>query len=365
MKFKSLYFDPWITFIVFLFSLLALINFFSVSYFYSLKFFNNPLYFFERFAFKVTLSGIAVFIIGNILSKKIFTNQRITLFLFFILYLSLILVFLPPFSAHDSVHRWLNLGFISFQPSELIKPIAILFIIFISSNMKKLSLINKIFIFLVFLLALIIPIFFQPALSNIAILASSLILVFFIFLSNKKEFFLSILVFLILMILILLFSTQWEYRKERFISFLTKGSLFSEKYFQVQQSMLAVSLGGLWGKGIGNSDIKISGLPQMLTDSIFAIYAEEFGFMGSLLLLFLYLWLILRIILLGKKVNHIEKASFALAVSLWLTLQIFIHISSNIGLFIPTGVVLPFLSYGASAQLAIYFSLGIISAFKT
>jgi len=102
----------------------------------------------------------------------------------------------------------------------------------------------------------------------------------------------------------------------------------------------------------------------MLTDSIFVIYAEETGFVGSLVLIFLFLFLFFRIILLGLKTDKLEKLAFSLGTSVWLFLQTFLHLSSNIGLFIPTGVVLPFFSYGASGELALYFSLGIINSFR-
>jgi cell division protein FtsW len=83
---------------------------------------------------------------------------------------------------------------------------------------------------------------------------------------------------LILALILVLIGNFWSYRKERFLSFLTKGKVYEEKYFQVEQSISAISSGGLFGKGLGKSEIKIIGLPQMLTDSIFAIYAEETGF---------------------------------------------------------------------------------------
>jgi cell division protein FtsW len=253
-----------------------------------------------------------------------------------------------------------NLEYISFQPSEVLKPLAILFFIYVLSNMKKISLKQKIIFFIIFSLILLIPIYLQPSLTNVLIIFSSITVVFVNYLKSTKEVIISGLFFLIIALALVLIGNFWGYRKERFISFFTGGKMHQEKYFQVEQSILAASSGGFWGKGLGKSDIKIIGLPEMFTDSIFAIYAEETGFIGSVILIFLFFLLISRIIFLAIKRDD-WKRPFCLGVAVWLSLQTFLHISSNIGLFVPTGVVLPLFSYGPSSQLATYFSLGIIS----
>ncbi len=350
--------------VIIVLSVLGLINFFSASYYYSLVNFNNPYFYFFRFLTKITLAGFLFFLIGYFLGKNLLRYKKIFIFLFLIIYFSIFLGFLPQFKLKEGISRWVNLGFISFQPSELIKPLAILFFIFLMAGIKKFSLLQKNLIFIIFSAFLLIPIFLQPSLSNVLIIMASIGTVFFNSLKSKKEILMSLLIFIIVFLILILISTRWEYRKERLMSFLTKGQFFKERYFQVEQATIAVSSGGLWGKGLGKSEIKILGLPQMLTDSIFAIFAEEWGFIGSIFLLSLFFFLIFRIIFLGKKSKSVEKQSFSFALAAWIFLQTFLHISSNIGLFIPTGVVLPFFSYGASGQLAIYFSLGIISSYN-
>ena len=346
-------------------SFLGLINFFSASYYFSLKNFQDPYFYFKKFFLKITFLGFLLFLIGNFLGKKLIYYRKIFLFFFFLFYLTIFLGFLPQFRWQESVARWVNFGFLSFQPAEILKPFVILFLIFLMTRIKKLSLSQKIFIFLIFLFLVLIPIFLQPSYSNVLIIGASLGTVFLKSLKSKKEIFLSIFIlFLVFLTLSLIGTSFWQYRLERLISFLTQGKVFSEKYLQVEQAVAAVSSGGIFGKGLGKSEIKILGLPQMLTDSIFAIYAEETGFVGSLILLILFFLLILRIIILGTRTKVFEKEAFVLATAVWLCLQTFLHIASNIGLFVPTGVILPFFSYGASGQLAIYFSLGIINGFK-
>lgn len=354
-----------LVFLVFILSVLGLINFFSASYYYSLKNFQDPYFYFKRFFIRITFLGIILFFIGHLLGKKLTQYKKLFLLFFFLFYFSLFLGFLPKFRLQETAARWVNLGFISFQPAEVLKPFAILFFIFLMIEIKKFSLWQKIFIFLFFTSLVLLPIFIQPSYSNVLILGSSLSIVFLRSLKSKKEIFLALLVILIIFLILSLFGAYfWKYRLERITSFLTKGQVFKERYFQVEQSILAISSGGFLGKGLGKSEIKILGLPQMLTDSIFAIYGEEVGFIGSVILLILFFLLISRIIILGIRTNVFEKKSFSFAVAVWLSIQTFLHIASNIGLFVPTGVILPFFSYGASGELAVYFSLGIINSFK-
>ena len=353
--------DKFTLILVIILSFLGLINFFSASFYFSLKNFDDPYFYLKKFFFRITLLGTLLFLIGNYLAKNLLHYKRILIFLFFLFYFSIFLGFLPPFRLPEvTASRWVNLGPISFQPSEIIKPLAILFFIFLFSSFKKFSLLQKNLIFAFSSFFLILPIYLQPSLSNVFIIFSSLLIVFLNYLKSKKEIFLSILIFIVLALILILAGSFWGYRKERLISFLTKGKVHQEKYFQPQQAISAVSSGGLFGKGLGKSEIKIMGLPQMLTDSIFAVYAEETGFLGSIILIILFFLLIFRIILIGVK-NEDWRKPFCFAFGWWLFFQTFLHLSSNIDLFVPTGVILPFFSYGPSGQLAIYFSLGLIS----
>jgi len=353
---------PFLGSLTLILSLIGLMNFFSASYFFSLKNFDNPYFYFFRFLTKITFGGLVLFLLGNFLAKNVNRYKKIIIFSFFLFYLSIFLGFLPQFKLEGTTaSRWVNLGPFSFQPSEIIKPLAILFFAFLFSSLTKFSLIQKTILFILGSLILLLPIYLQPSLSNVMIILGSIFIVFAVFLKSNKELLSVILVVLILGLILILIGTHWGYRKERFISFLTKGKVFEEKYFQVEQSILAISSGGFTGKGLGKSEIKIIGLPQMLTDSIFTIYAEETGFRGSVFLIILFFLLIFVIIYLGVQSKDQIKKAFALAVAFWLSIQTFLHIASNTGLFVPTGVILPFFSYGASGQLAIYFSLGFIS----
>jgi cell division protein FtsW len=356
--------DGILIFLVLVLSILGILNFFSASYYYSLKKTNNQdgYYFLKEFLFKNILLGFIFFIFGILLGDLFLKNRKIVFFLLLATYSFIILGFLPVFRLENaSASRWVNLGIITFQPSEIIKPFLILFFIFVLDNLKKVSLLSKLAIFVLLIVVFLLPIFLQPSLSNVLIILMSLSAIFLNYLKSFKEFFSMFVVLIVLILILILLGSFWNYRKERIISFFTKGETFQGRYFQIAQSEFAVLSGGLFGKGIGNSDFKIIGIPQMLTDSIFAIYAEENGFIGSLFLIFLFFALILRIIIRAINTQNQIKKSFCLAVAVWIFCQTFLHIGSNIALIVPTGVILPFFSSGASGQLALYFSLGTIS----
>lgn len=345
-------------------SFIGLVFFFSASYYYSLTNFNNPYFYFFRFLVRITLLGFIAFLIGELLGKNFSKFRKLFFLSFLLIYFFILLGFIPQFRLDPESARWLKLGTFTFQPSEIIKPFALIVFVLFFPRLKKHSIFNKILFFILFLIFLILPIYLQPALSNVLIILASLAAAFFVLLESKREILISSLIIFILFLILVGLSILWSYRVERFLAFFTKGQLHSERFFQVEQSIFAISSGGLFGKGLGKSEIKILGLPQMLTDSIFAIYAEETGFVGSIVLIVLYLILIASVIYNGIQTKEKEKYAFALGVAVWLSSQIFLHLASNTGLFVPTGVILPFLSYGPSGQIAIYLSLGIVSGFK-
>jgi len=366
MKIKNFVFDKQIFYLVLILSILGLINFYSTSLYFSfVKTGNSNTYFYD-FLIKNFLLGFIFFFLG-ILWGNFWNKSKLVIFiLFLIFYLFLFLVFVPPFSLESGkAKRWVDLKLFSFQPAEIIKPLSLLTLIFLMSSNLFSPFRVRVFILIFFLIFVLLPIFLEPALSNTFILASSLISSSLIFFKSFKEHIKLFSIFILLVfILFILGVSFWEYRKERILSFFTRGKLYEERAYQLKQTTLAISSGGLLGKGLGKSQMKIIMIPQMLTDSIFSIYAEETGFIGSLILIGIFSLLFLKILHLGFENPNIEKTAFSLGIFTWLTIQTFLHIISNLGIFVPTGVPLPFFSLGASSQIAISFSLGLISSFK-
>jgi cell division protein FtsW (lipid II flippase) len=348
-------FDFVLVLIIFLLSIFGLVFFYNLSITYSLKVSTDKYLYFKKFFLNNFLVPILFFFIANFLGWRFF--QRWAKIIFIISFLFLVLPFFDYFKLPEqNTARWFYLKFFnfSFQPSEFIKFSLILFLSSVFPLIKK----NKeYFLISLFIIAIVIGlVYLQPALSTTLIIISSLIGGFMGSNFSLRSFFILFLI----VIIILSFSFMWSYRLERIKNIFN----FDEKNigYQLKQSRLAIGSGGILGKGLGKSEVKLIHLPLMISDNIFSIYAEEFGFIGSIFLILVFLILIFRIFNIGINNKNDSQKFFIFAIGCWLSSQVFIHIISN--LLITTGVPLPFFSYGPSSQLALMVSLGIINSLK-
>ncbi|GIW66354.1 MAG: stage V sporulation protein E [Candidatus Parcubacteria bacterium] len=345
--------DYQLVFLVFLLSFLGLYFFYGVSLPYSTKNFNEPLYYFKKFLIFNFIFPIFMFFLGYLMNWLFLL--RISKIIFLINLLFLILPFIDFFKLpNQNTARWFYFNGFSFQPSEFMKFSLILFLTAILPLIKKDKSYFYVSLLIIFLVSLIV--YLQPALSTILILLSGVIGGFMTINLRVKYF----IIFFIIILSFVLLAFLWSYRAERIISIFKNDD--KKSGFQLSQSKLAIGSGGLLGKGLGNSELKLIGLPLMISDNIFAIYAEETGFIGSIMLILVFVFLILRILYLGYSNRDESKKFFSVGIACWLSSQIFIHLMAN--LVITTGVPLPFFSYGPSSQIALMTALGIISKFK-
>ncbi|GIW65974.1 MAG: stage V sporulation protein E [Candidatus Parcubacteria bacterium] len=345
--------DTQLFFLILILSLVGLYFFYGVSLPYSTKIFNNPLYYFKKFLIFNFFLPLLMFFIGYFMNWLFL--MRIAKIIFIVNIIFLILPFFDFFKLpNQSTARWFYLKGISFQPSEFMKLSLLLFLTSTLPLIKKNLSYFYISLIIIFLTSLII--FIQPALSTLLIILTSTMGALITINFKLKNFF----IFSIILLFFILAGFLWNYRLERVTGiFISNDKGLS---FQLNQSRLAIGSGGLLGKGLGNSDLKLIGLPLMISDNIFSVYAEETGFIGSIILIILFVYLIFRIIYLGYYNNNELKKFFSYGVACWLSIQVFVHLMAN--LTISTGVPLPFFSYGPSSQIAIMTALGIISGFK-
>jgi cell division protein FtsW len=132
--------------------------------------------------------------------------------------------------------------------------------------------------------------------------------------------------------------------------------------YQIQQSLIAVGSGGMWGRGYGQSIQKFSYLPEASSDAVFAVFAEEFGFWGSILLVFLYLCFVLRGLWISARAHDLFGGLVALGLVICIGSQVFLNIAAMIGLVPVGGLPLPFTSHGGSALFMTLTMAGIILA---
>jgi len=255
--------------------------------------------------------------------------------------------------------RWIKIFGLTLQPSELIKPLIVVFFASFFQEFKKFSLFNLAKAFGLIALPVLL-VFFQPDLgSSLVLLLSWVGIILAAGLSLKIGF--AGLGFL-LVVLPLGWKSLHLYQRQRLISFFSPMADPLGAGYNLIQSVVAVGAGQFFGRGLGKgTQAQLMFLPERHSDFIFASIAEEFGFLGSLILICLIGFLLWRILETARfSYDHlgflISLGFFSLLAS-----QIFINVGMNLGLLPITGITLPLVSYGGSSLVATLISLGMIS----
>lgn len=269
-------------------------------------------------------------------------------------------VFIPPLGLeHGGALRWIDLGFISFQPSEFLKLASIIYIAtWLSGTREHVNTFKKGTLPFVLLLGIIaIPLLLQPDMDTyfMIVVASTAM-----FVTAGGRFRDVCILGIICIVLIGALATQREYIQDRIAVFFNPALDPQGKGYQITQSLIAVGSGGVAGRGFGQSIQKFEYLPEPISDSIFAVYAEEFGFIGSCLLIFLFAIFAFR----GYRIaTHAHDAFGMLLVVGIVTLiisQTMLNIGAMIGLTPLSGLPLPFISHGGTALFMMLASVGIV-----
>ncbi len=315
---------------------------------------SSPSLAIQQFTFSI-IGIICFFILRNIDFRNL---GRLVKPLYILIISLLILTLFLGFETRGSI-RWIPLGFFNLQPSELAKPIIILILSFFwTKNMPSWK---NIFKSLLIVFPIFVLVFRQPDLGTTLTLG----FIWFILLiaANLSFFKLTILsIFMILITPLTWFSLQ-EYQKQRIFSFLSPTKDPQGIGFHVIQSTIAVGSGGLLGRGLGRgTQSRLQFLPEFRTDFIFAFIAEELGFLGSLIVIVLYLVIFLMTIRLLYKVGDRFGELIIIGVMAMMFFQIFVNIGMNIGVLPITGITLPLLSYGGSSIVTTLICLGLISS---
>ncbi len=337
----------------------------------SLQRFGEPNYYF----FHQLLYGLLPAVILGFIAYKISLQwlKKYAFWLVIFNLLALFFVFLPFIGSKlGGATRWLNLGLFSVQPSEFLKITAILYLsAWIASRLPenkvsgwkssaKRGYYNLIYIFLpfaIFLGVITTAMYLQRDASTLGVISLTLLVLYF---SAKTPFWHTLLI-AFSGISFLLFIVKFEpYRLARWMTFLSPEADPLGSGFQLRQSLISLGSGGIFGKGLGMSTQKFGFLPQAISDSIFPIIGEEFGIIGCVILIVLFIlffWLGIRI---SKKSNDRFSKIVTVGIVFWITFQAFINISSSMGIFPLTGIPLPFFSYGGSHLVAELIGVGLL-----
>lgn len=274
-----------------------------------------------------------------------------------------LLVFVPGLGfGHGGARRWISLGFISFQPAELLKLASVLFFSAWLDKYKDQiqTLKYGLMPFAVVSVLCILVLFRQPDTGTIVLTLSTLGILYFISGASLKHVGISILS--ITLLSFALISTS-AYVRDRVDTFLNPEKDPFGSSYQIRQSRIAIGAGGLSGRGLGQSVHKFgSYLPESNSDSVFAIYAEEYGFAGSIVLIILYCIFAFK----GVKISQRSKSHFSrnlgTGIVLLIVIQVFFNIAAISGIVPLSGLPLIFMSNGGTALVSTLGSLGILLA---
>ncbi len=247
--------------------------------------------------------------------------------------------------------RWINLGFFNLQPAELAK---FSICVYLAALLKKTSSFAA-FLFPVAVFSGLV--FLEPDLGTAMVVSIGSLITYFVITGKITQMALAAPVALLLLLAVIFLS---PYRASRFQDFLNSSHDTQGSSYQIRQALLALGSGGITGVGLGQSREKYEFLPEVTTDSIFAVIGEELGLIGAVVLLVVFFLLISTGLQVAARAPAPFSANLALAVTSLLAVQAFLNISAIIALLPLTGIPLPFISYGGSSLVIVLLSMGIL-----
>ncbi|MCX7569863.1 putative lipid II flippase FtsW [Tumebacillus sp. DT12] len=343
--------------VVVLLTLIGLVSIYSASSIVALvKYEQSTAYFFIRQSVWVILGLFVMLFTMNIP----FTRwQKLSKLFLLGSYLALILVLIPPFGKEvNGAYRWLKLGPLSFQPSELAIVGIILYLAYLLSKKGDRVQDPKASFWPTMVLTMLGfgLIMLEPDMDTAATYGLCAFIIMFVAGVPGKYLRNTALLAIAAMIPLALYG----YRGERLDAYLDPWNNINEKGYQVIQSLYAIGTGGLTGRGLGHSIEKFSYLPEPHTDFIFAVFSEEWGYIGGMVLIVLYGILIWRGIHIATHVQDRFAGLVAVGLTTMIGVAVFLNIGSVTKLLPTIGVPLPFISYGGTSLLFKMFAMGIL-----
>ncbi len=332
---------------------LGLIMVLSASYIFSREQYGTPFHFIYRQLAYLAVGIFGAFIVSKMQAKVWFKWGP---YFHYGVIALIILTFIPGVGVTiKGAHRWINIGLLRFQPSELLKYSLILVAVPYFEHFLSLTTKQKIVdgVTILFPMLLILK---QPDFGTFTI--CFLVLMFIAFMSEfPRKLFYSASGIGIVLALIILFARP--YRVQRILTFLDPWSKPKTAGFQIIQSFLAFAHGALFGKGLGNSTEKLFYLPEAHNDFIFSVIGEELGFIGVFFVILLFLAFIYFGFFIALKAVERRYALVQSAIVFIIGIQASLNMAVVLGLLPTKGLNLPFISYGGSSLIANLLGIGI------
>ncbi len=310
------------------------------------------------------LVGFSVFFIFSFIDFRFLKRTDVLVFLFLFVSLALMVLIIIGHVSHG--HKsWFNFGFFSFQPVDSMKLVLVLVLAkYFSRRHVEIRDIKHIFISGLYAFLPLVLVLLQPDFGSAMIILSiwfGMVLVSGI---SKTHLFLVIMTGAVIFGLLWMFVFA-PYQKARIYNFINPLTDIHKTGYNVFQSTIAIGSGQFTGKGLGfGTQSRLKFLPVPQSDFIFAAFSEEWGFVGSFLILILYSLVILRILYVSSLGASNFEILFGMGIAIFFVSHILINIGMNLGLMPVTGIPLPFMSYGGSHILFEFAGLGILMGMK-
>jgi len=319
-------------------------------------------HFLTRHVFSLVVASIVAFVAFQI---PVSAWEKIAPW-FFVISLVLLMLVLSKYVGREvnGARRWINLGFMSFQPSELAKFAVLLYA---ADYMVRKMEVKERFFRAVMPMAMAIAVvglllLAQPDMGAFMVISVIAMGILFLGGVNARMFFVIALVVVVAFGLMVMLS---DWRRERIFAYLDP---WSEKYslgkgYQLTHSLIAFGRGEIFGVGLGGSIEKLHWLPEAHTDFLMAVIGEEFGLIGVLTVIGLFMWMVRRIMHIGRQSIALDRLFAGLTaqgIGIWIGFQTFINIGVNLGALPTKGLTLPLMSYGGSAIVMNLISLAVV-----
>lgn len=332
----------------------------SASTPYATSAYGDSLYFFERNVIFAVIGLIAMLVVSFIPNRL---YEKYAWQLFFIAVVMGVMVLIPGIGRKlNNARRWIFIGSFSFMPSDVLKigSVIVMARLLAKNGLEK----NRRFpMFVTMMIIIAIPIgliFLQPDFSTMSVTAMGLMMLYLVGGMNLKHILL-LIVLAVLGVAVAFTGSGSGLRVERILAFLDPIGHKQDHAWQLVQSLYAVSSGGLFGVGLGQGRQKFDYLAaEPHNDFIFATIGEELGFVGSAFVVLMYAYFIYRGILIARKASSHFGRLVAFGLTFIIGLQAAVNISVSIGMVPPTGLTLPFISYGGSSLVATCMMVGIL-----
>ncbi|MDR0486290.1 MAG: putative lipid II flippase FtsW [Elusimicrobiota bacterium] len=348
-------YDLWLLVAVLSLILIGILSVFSSSVIMAELKWDTPYSFIIRHCIWIIFGSALAFFAAFYIDCSFY--QRYCRILYAAIFIALILVLIFGINRGGAT-RWFNFHLFTMQPSEIAKMVLVFTIAdFIARKRKSIHLTSTTITAVVLIFIILIPIAVEPDLGAPILIFSVCFAMLFCAGINLKA---AAAVFALLFLFVIEESFRMPYRFERLKGYLVTFPDMNSTSYQLKQSINALGSGGLTGKGLGNSELKRMYLPEAHTDFIFSIIGEEFGFIGALVVIALFILIFIRGMRIYGKSSDLFTKYLALGLTLLIVIEALMNLLVAAGLVPTKGLVLPFISFGGTAMAMNLTAVGIL-----